>query len=132
MAKKKEAEKAALTGAALSPCDTGEEITPAFILARPGQRIDVRIDICQTGGVAAVILAGELLLRQAIVNSIEVPIQAPAPGDYLLIWGVVPASTPWRAKGEVHIGPAVLFRNKKNDASQFPVAKWAVFIRVIA
>ena len=127
---------APLEGAAseglVSPCEEGGELTPPLVIVRPGERFEVQLSVCGAPAIAVVHFGGQRLLQQRVAGPIAVPVAAPnAPGDTLLIFGVAPISLPWKAKGEVVVGRAILFRHKKSSQSSEPNPRWAVMIRVI-
>ena len=94
---------------------------------------DVLLVVCGSPAMAVVDFDGQRFLSQVISGPAAVRIKAPGvPGEYLLVWGVAPLASPWRAKGEVSVGGVILFCNKKNSSSSHPVPKWGLGIRVVA
>src|SRR5688500_16206619 len=100
MAKARAADSATTAGAeARSRCDQGTEITPPLIVVSPGQRFDVHLMVCGAPALAVVRFGGEIKLQQRIDGEVAVPIAAPMfPSDTLLIWGLAPLASPWKAK----------------------------------
>jgi hypothetical protein len=130
---KKKAAAATAGAAAVSLCDQGTEINRSFINVRPNEIFEVLLVVCGSPAMAVVDFDGQRHLSQVISGPVAVRIQAPpVPGEHLLVWGVAPLASPWRAKGEVNVGGAILFCNKKNSASSHPVPKWGLGVRVVA
>lgn len=129
---KKKAAKPLVPAADGSPCDQGTEILQEVVVVRPQERLEVIFTVCGTPAMGVVFMGGIRVFEQRIVNTIAVPVTAPSFGDVLLVAAIAPLATPWKAKVEVAVGGAVVFRHKKNSASSFPIPKWGLFIRVQA
>lgn len=118
-------------GAALSPCDQGEEIDVAFIQVQQGQNVNLRVVLCNSPFRVRVFRDQTVIFdEENLVDEVNVPVAGLTPGFHSLIWGFLASSSPWKARSEVSVNGVVEFCLKKGNDSSMPSNQLSVFLQV--
>lgn len=116
---------------AASPCDQGEEKDVTFIDVRQGQRVNLRVVLCNALFRVRVLRNATVIFdEENLRDEVNVPVEGLTPGSHRLIWGFLAASSPWTTRSEVSVDDTIEFCLRKGHRSSFTSNQLAVFLQV--
>lgn len=114
-----------------SPCDEGEERDVTFIEVRQGQRVNLRVVLCNSLFRVRVFRNATVIFdEENLRDEVNVPVEGLTPGSHRLIWGFLAASSPWTTRSEVSVDDTIEFCLRKGNRSSFTSNQLAVFLQV--
>lgn len=106
-----------------SPCQQGgAELLPFFIKVPASAEVQLKLQVCGSRGRVAAFLDDARLMDQDVDKdgSVELTLDAMAPGFHALHWSLLVVGEEWEMRSEVAVGGVDRFRQRKGSASDLP------------
>lgn len=118
-------------GMSRSPCDDGEENDVAIVHVRLGQRVNLRVVLCNSLFRVRVFRDQTVIFdQQGLRDEVNVPVEGLTRGAHSLVWAFLAASSPWKTRSEVSVDGNIEFCLKKGTDSSIPSNQLVVFLQV--
>jgi hypothetical protein len=114
-----------------SPCDQGEERDVAIVHVRQGQRVNLRVVLCNAPFRVRVFRNQTVIFdEENLRDEVNVPIEGLTAGGHSLVWAFLAAGTPWKTRSEVTVDDNLEFCLKKGTDSSIPSNQLVIFLQV--